>query len=252
MHCTISNFFSIGNVLHDIRQGDSYRNRREELEDLGITFYSHKSPRGRSLSATASESVHMPIALNMIPLEREPDPLSECSSFDRLPDQHKDEGKGEGLVHLTSVLLGQELEKLNSLVGGWKGNDEGQIGMTVHSPIPNNISSIINNNPLEHIFHPHSHPHIELLHNKPGLNSEIESETRAVNGSSISANYINQIQCQLPSFQKGANCSGNISLLISGSDTCIPSQSQRQDHAYSSKKDKNEVTDGVDCIVVLV
>ena len=188
----------------------------------------------------------------MIPSEREPDPLSECSSFDRLPDQHNDKGKGEGLVHLTSVLLGQESEKLNSLVEGSKGNDEGQIGMIEHPPIPIDISSIINNHALENIFHPHSHPHIELLYDKLGLNSEIEIETRIVNGSNISASDINQNQCQLPSFQKGANWSGNISLLITGSDTCISSHSQRQGHAYAPEKDKNEVTDGVDCIVVLV
>lgn len=36
-----------GNVLHDIRQGDSYRSKKEELEEMGITFYSHKQPRGR-------------------------------------------------------------------------------------------------------------------------------------------------------------------------------------------------------------
>ena len=36
-----------GNVLHDIRQGDSYRNKKDELEELGITFYIHKQPRGR-------------------------------------------------------------------------------------------------------------------------------------------------------------------------------------------------------------
>lgn len=36
-----------GNVLHDIRQGDSYRNKKDELELLGIKFYTHKQPRGR-------------------------------------------------------------------------------------------------------------------------------------------------------------------------------------------------------------
>lgn len=41
-----------GNVLHDIRQGDSYRNKKQELEELGITFYTHKQPRGRQGSGS--------------------------------------------------------------------------------------------------------------------------------------------------------------------------------------------------------
>jgi hypothetical protein len=43
----LNHFHFPGNVLHDIRQGDSYRNKKDELEELGITFYIHKQPRGR-------------------------------------------------------------------------------------------------------------------------------------------------------------------------------------------------------------
>lgn len=43
-------------MLHDIRQGDSYRNKKQELEELGITFYTHKQPRGRQGSGSGSNS----------------------------------------------------------------------------------------------------------------------------------------------------------------------------------------------------
>lgn len=53
-----------GNVLHDIRQGDSYRNKKQELEELGITFYTHKQPRGRQGTGTLSD-LRVPIPLSM-------------------------------------------------------------------------------------------------------------------------------------------------------------------------------------------
>jgi uncharacterized membrane protein len=33
-------------VVHDIRQGDSYKNKKEELEAIGLVYYEHKVPRG--------------------------------------------------------------------------------------------------------------------------------------------------------------------------------------------------------------
>ena len=234
--------------MHDIRQGDSYRNRREELEDLGVTFYSHKNPRGRSLSAAVPESAHTPVALDVVPLEIELDPLFGSQSLLRLHGQQKVVSKGDGLVHFTGVQVGQE--------PGTEGSQRGQNGIIAYPQISSNIGSTDNDYPPVHVFHPRT----DLSHDKPRTNSGIGIETKSVSGSSISVGDINQnrSQCQVSSFQEGDTGSSNIShcILSTGSDTCAPSQSQShnqsQGHNYLSKKDDKGSTDTEDCVVVLV
>ena len=241
----VLNSFFVGNVLHDIRQGDSYRSKRAELEDLGITFYSHKTPRGRSLSSVVPEIAHTHIEYEIVSKGPGPDPPSE--------GQGEDPGLSEGLMHFNIEAVGRGAGMIDIREDG-RGSKEGvRSEISPQHPPIQSTERIVDDenvhanvrvfNPLSEVLNHHHH----LIQ----LTSEFNTQTNFVSGTSRCGSDISKDQTRIFSYEEGASNDRNISLYNSTGQirTGSQSQNQSQSHLSSSEEEKEDIAD---CAMFLV
>jgi hypothetical protein len=129
-HCLSSSSHLQGNVLHDIRQGDSYRNKKQELEELGITFYTHKQPRGRQGSGSHSDlRVPMPLSMSGLGSAAPVPPLLGLTSSD-------------GAEALSSVPAPTDASILVQSSSSSSSNDTGTESVTQYCSEDNTVSHV--------------------------------------------------------------------------------------------------------------